>query len=291
MDTPALLLKSLGAALRTHGTQKVSVNTIQQVSHQQLLTSLSANNIQKAILISQTAKNTGAHLQQRSSESYEADDRCFQVSLARRLMLPHSAASHAANILPTCPNVSAAKRTCACLIDDYQLLCMICKSGGGVDQRHSALARCPADLITAHTGTKAYIEQSLPWLTHTNSNGQTEMARVDVVVALHGITYYMDTAIVSPFSSSISLMTAASARPGYMAKREEKKKFERYPRINLVPFILEATGRPGYHAQKFIKQLYSDADHPPTAIRDAWTAIQTTLHNSIFKQQLRAVTT
>ena len=95
--------------LRVHGTQKVSVNTIQQVSHQQLLTSLSANNIQKAILISQTAKNTGAHLQQRSSESYEADDRCFQVSLARRLMLPCPAASHPANISARCPNISAAK--------------------------------------------------------------------------------------------------------------------------------------------------------------------------------------
>ena len=168
---------------------------------------------------------------------------------------------------------------------------MICKSGGGVDQRHSALARCLADLITTHTGAKARIEQSLPWLTHTNSNGQTEMARMDIVVALRGLTCYIDTAIVAPFSSNIGLMTAASGRPGFMAKREEKKKFDRYPRINLIPFILETTGRPGYHAQKFIKQLYSDADHPPTAIRDAWTAIQTTLHNSISKQQLRAVTT
>ena len=69
-----------------------------------------------------------------------------------------------------------------------------------------------------------------------------------------------------------------------MAKREEK--FDRYPSINLIPFILETTGRPGYHAQKFIKKLYSEADHPPTAIRDAWTAIQTTLHNGISKQQL-----
>ena len=76
-----------------------------------------------------------------------------------------------------------------------------------------------------------------------------------------------------------------------MAKREEKKKFGRYPRINLVPFILESTGRLGYHARKFIKHLYDDTDHPPTAIRDAWAAIQTTLHNSISKQQLRAVTT
>ena len=173
MDTPSLLLKSLGAALRTHGTQKVLVNTIQQVSHQQLLTRLSTNNIQKAILISQTAKNTGAHLQQPSSGTYEADDRCFQVSLARRLMLPHPAANHPANISPTRPNVSAAKRVCACPIDPHQLHCMTCRSGGGVDQRHSALARCLADLSTAHTGTKAYIEQSIPGLAQPTQPGRT----------------------------------------------------------------------------------------------------------------------
>ena len=228
-------------ALRTHGSQKTLVNTIQQVTHQQLLTSLSTNNIQKAILISQTSKNTGAHLQQPNSEAYEADDRCFQVSHARRLMLPQPAASHSANISPTCPNVSAAKRISACPIDDYQLHCTTCKSGGGVDQRHSALARCLADLITTHTCTKAHVEQFIPGLAHTNQHGQIELAGMDIVVALRGVTYYIDTAIVSPFSSNASLMTAASARPGYMAKREEKRKFDRYPRINLAPFILEST--------------------------------------------------
>ena len=111
-----------------------------------------------------------------------------------------------------------------------------------------------------------------------------------VVIGVRGSTYYVDTVILTPFSSNAGLISAAT-RPGYMAKREEKKKFDRYPRINLVPFILESTGRPGYHARKFIKHLYGDTDHPPTAIRDAWAAIQTTLHNSISKQQLRAVTT
>ena len=130
MNAPSLLLKSLGAALRMHGSQKTLVNTIQQTTHQQLPASLSTDPIQKAILLSQTAKNTGAHLQQPNSEAYEADDRCFQVSLARRLMLAHPAASHPTNILPTCPNVSAAKRTCACPIDPHQLHCLTCKSGG-----------------------------------------------------------------------------------------------------------------------------------------------------------------
>ena len=197
MDKPSLLLKSLGVALRTHGSQKTLVNTIQQVTHQQLLTSLSTNTIQKAILISQTAKNTGAHLQQPNSEAYEADDTCFQVSLARRLMLAHPAASHPTNMSPTCPNVSAAKRTCACPTHLHQLHCMTCKSGGGVDQRHSALARCLADLITTHTGTKAFIEQSIPGLAQSTQPGQTEGARMDIVVELRGSTYYIDTAIVT----------------------------------------------------------------------------------------------
>ena len=35
---------------------------------------------------------------------------------------------------------------------------------------------------------------------------------------------------------------AASTKPGLMAERAEKNKFDRYPHINLVPFILETTG-------------------------------------------------
>ena len=114
---------------------------------------------------------------------------------------------------------------------------------------------------------------------------------MDVVFDLRGSTYYIDTTIVTPFSSNAGLISAASGRSGFMAKREEKKTFGRYPRIKLAPFVLETTGRPGYHAQKFIKALYSDTDHPPTSIRDAWAAIQTVLHNNISKPQLRAAVT
>ena len=162
MNAPSLLLKSLGAALRTHGSQKTLVNTIQQTTHQQLLANLSTNHIQKAILLSQTAQITGAHFQQPNSEANEADDRCFQVSMARRFMLTHPTAALPTNISPTCPNVSAAKRVCTCRIDQHQLHCIVCKSGGGVDQRHSALARCQADLVTTHTGAKVHIEQTIP---------------------------------------------------------------------------------------------------------------------------------
>ena len=292
MDNPAYLLKPLGAALRTHGIQRTLVSAIQHTTHKQIVDAHVDNPIQRAILISQKAKNTGAHLQQPNSEACEADDRCFQVSMAPRLMLAHPAAALAINISPTCPKVSAAKRVCTCSIDPHQLHCIVCKSGGGVDQRHSALARCLADLVTTHTGVKVHIEQAIPGTPREPRPGaHPERARMDIVFQLHGQTYYIDTAVVTPFSANAGLIAAASSRPGYMAKREEKNKFDRYPSINLVPFILETTGRLGYHAQMFIKFLFSDPDHPPTAIRDAWAAILTTLHGCISKQQLQAVTT
>ena len=63
MNAPSLLLKPQGAALRTHGTQKPLVRTIQRTTRLRLLGSHFDNLIQKAIVLSQTAKNTGAHLQ------------------------------------------------------------------------------------------------------------------------------------------------------------------------------------------------------------------------------------
>ena len=77
----------------------------------------------------------------------------------------------------------------------------------------------------------------------------------------------------------------------FLAKRAEKNKFDRYPHINLVPFILETTGRPGPQAKKFISYLLRDADNPPLAIRDTWSTILSVLHSAISKQQLTAAVT
>ena len=74
----------------------------------------------------------------------------------------------------------------------------------------------------------------------------------------------VDVAIVTPFSSSPRLVAAASARPSYMAKGAEKIKFDRYPRVNLVPFY------PGDHRAPWIPcrevhQLPRERRRPPLA--------------------------
>ena len=224
---------------------------------------------------------------QPSSEAYEIEDRCFRVSVARRLMLPHPAAPNAADVVQFCPNKSAAGVICNKPLDPKQHHCYGCRYGGGVDRRHAALARCLADIIHSHSGVKVFIEQEVPALTRV-VNGQTEHARMDLVFNLNGSITYLDVSIVAPFSCNPSLVSAASTKPGLMAKRAEKTKFDRYPHINLVPFILETTGRPGPHARKFINYLLRDADNPPIAVRDTWSTIQSVLHSAISKQQLTA---
>lgn len=290
MNKPTFIHKPLGAALRLQTTQKKQVATIQNNIHKQLYNSLTDTPTEKAILLSQSTSHTGAHLMQPCSEAYEIEDRCFRVSVARRLMLPHPVAANPADVVQYCPNKSATGVICNKPLDLNLHHCCGCRYGGGVDRRHAALARCLADVIQSHSGVKVFIEQEVPGLTRV-VNGQTERARMDLVFNLHGALTYLDVSIVAPFSCNPSLVAAASTKPGHMAKRAEKVKFERYPNINLVPFILETTGRPGSHARKFIKYLMRDADNPPIAVRDTWSTIQSVLHSAISKQQLTAAAT
>ena len=272
MNKPTFQLKPLGAALRLQTTQKKQVSTIQRNTHKQFYNSLTDTPTEQAILLSQSISHTGAHLMQPSSEPYEVEDRCFRVSVARRLMLPHPAAADPADVVQFCPNKSAAGVICNKPLDPKQHHCYGCRYGGGVDRRHAALARCLADVTQAHSGVKVFIEQEVPALTRVVKR-QTEHARMDLVFNLNGSVTYLDVSIVAPFSCSPSLVSAASTKPGHMAKRAEKSKFDRYPHSNLVPFILETTGRPGSHARKFIHYLLRDADNPPIAVRDTWSTI------------------
>ena len=88
--------------------KKKRVTTIQRHFHKQVLESLTTSRVDRAVLPSQSTSHTGTRLLHPSSEAYEAEDRCFRVTVARRLMMPHPAASNAADVAQTCSNKSAA---------------------------------------------------------------------------------------------------------------------------------------------------------------------------------------
>ena len=145
-------------------------------------------------------------------------------------MLPHPAAPNAADVVQFCPNKSAAGVIRNKPVDPQQHHCYGCRYGGGVDRRHAAVGRRLADVIQSHSGAKVFIEQEVPALTRV-VNGQTEHVRMDLVFNLNGSVTYLDVSIVALFSCNPSLVSSASTKPGLMAKRAEKNKFDRYPHI------------------------------------------------------------
>ena len=155
--------------------------------------------------------------------------------------------------------------------------------------RHDAVVRCLADLVQKIGGKQTRVEQWIPTMQRTNARGERECARLDVVFLDNGQPTYLDVAIVAPFSTDPGMLAAAAVKPGYMARRAERGKFNRYPGHRLVPFVLETTGRPGQHAKKFIRALVQDHPTPAIAARDVWACIQNVLHSTISQQQLRAV--
>ena len=157
--------------------------------------------------------------------------------------------------------------------------------GGGVDRRHAAVTRCLADVI--HNGTKVYIEQVIPALTRV-VNGQDE-------TCAHGPRF--QSQLAPPRTSMLPLChLSPAARPSLQQpapaqgclhccafllqsvpsslqpaqnqdlwpRERNKVKFDRYPHINLVPFILETTGRPGHHAKKVYQQTHERRRQPTT---------------------------
>ena len=113
MNKPTFQLKQLGAALRLKITQKKQqVSAIQRNLHKQISDSLTDTPVERSVLLSQSTSHTGAHLMQPSSEAYEAEDRCFRVSVATRLVSPHMAAPIATDVVQSCSKKSAAGLIC-----------------------------------------------------------------------------------------------------------------------------------------------------------------------------------
>ena len=77
-------------------------------------------------------------------------------------MLPHPAAPALSGIAGACPNQSATGRNVPNRWTLTSTIATGCWYGGGVDRRHAAMARCLADVIQTDSGTKVYIEQTIP---------------------------------------------------------------------------------------------------------------------------------
>jgi hypothetical protein len=85
---------------------------------------------------------------------------------------------------------------------------------------------------------------------------------------------YVDVTIVDAASDSLELERGRVHRDGAAASSAEDRKRLRYPGPSLVPFSIEALGRPGDAAATLLRSLApTDPDERSVCLRDAWQSL------------------
>ena len=173
-----------------------------------------------------------------------------------------------------------------------------CNAGGGVIASHNAIRDWLAKKLHTWTGNQTLTEQFVPrWdrqvpvrdsagHVETDASGavKTKLVRAKLDVQFYdtkGRLTYADVHVVSTQSVNISILQSYAAKPGKAAEDGEKSKRLKYkpaanPHAALVPFVLEALGRPGASAMNLLRAMApKDATSRSSELRQAWCELST----------------
>jgi hypothetical protein len=162
----------------------------------------------------------------------------------------------------------------------------LCHVGGGWERGHNQVRDWLAKWVTDQTGERADTEQFVPaWNqrlrpTDAHPEGQVRLARLDVSCTVHGQRTHIDVAIATAASRTADSERAARAdEDGRAASQTVRAKQQRYPpNANpgepLVPFVMEALGRPSDTAAAFLRALApADKAQRAAVLAKAWQAL------------------
>ena len=203
----------------------------------------------------------------------------------------------------TTPSTQCQKRyakggICGKVLDAAGKHAVHCNVGGGVEESHDEIVTWLAGKLTWWTGRKCLTEQFVPawdeWVPVKDEAGtvltgpegrpqmRLERARLDVqFFDVKGKLTFVDVHVVSAQSVNPERVRAFAAKPGSAAEAGERDKRRRYkpehnPRAALVPFVVEALGRPGPQAMQLLRAM---APHDPTVrgleLTRAWAELST----------------
>ena len=149
--------------------------------------------------------------------------------------------------------------------------------------RHDNMVRCIASLAKRTIDPRPRTEQIIPELSRLVA-GQTEAARLDVIVHSGLARSLVDVTIVSSLAGDDTFRRACSRRDGHAARRAECTKRSRYPAADLVPFALETGGRLGAAARTFLMHLADGAEDPVAERNYLYRAVSSTLQDGVARQ-------
>ena len=118
-----------------------------------------------------------------------------------------------------------------------------------------------------------------------------EGARLGVVsVNLHGQRVHLDIVVPTSGTTNPELARSRAARDGAAAARAEDGKRVRYPGPDLIPFAVEALGRPGRDAVRFVRSLApSDPEERSAVLGGVWQSLAVLLQVENAELLLSAV--
>ena len=227
----------------------------------------------------------GAFLLPPSDPSHLLPDDHFLVAMRLRLRVPHPA--HLGTQPPgqaqRCGHRYVQTQTqCAGVLDRRGLHALVCKVGGGVDRRHDRIRDWLAGAIRSLTGQVATTEQFVPkWdrVVRANGTDTIERARLDVAFLNgRGQRVYLDVVVPTAATTNAETARSRAARDGAAAARAADGKRVRYPGPDLVPFAIEALGRPGRDALAFLRSLApSEPEARSAVLGSAWQSLSAVL--------------
>jgi hypothetical protein len=150
---------------------------------------------------------------------------------------------------------------------------MVCEISGALDRRHNAVRDWLAKWLARWTQRPCLTEQFVPaWDRPHPTTSVMERARLDVeFVDGHGRTRWVDVTVVDAATVTEDVERRRARLDGAAAAHAEDGKRIRYPGTNLVPFAIEALGRPGASAQALLRAWApSDLAERSLELSSAW---------------------
>ena len=136
--------------------------------------------------------------------------------------------------------------------------------------------------IRGLTGQAAPLEQYVPkWdrVVRTPGGDRVERARLDAVFNnCHGQRVYIDVVVAAAATTNPEMARSRAARDGAAAARAADAKRVRHPGPDLVPFAVEALGRPGRDAAALLRSLApADPELRSAVLGAAWQSLSVLL--------------
>ena len=110
--------------------------------------------------------------------------------------------------------------------------------------------------------TRCAWTQRETWIMTRQRDGEdAQQAKMDIQATYEGVTYNIDVTITDALTGNTNDIKNAGTHDGHAAQQAGKRKTPKYQAVqNLIPFALEAGGRWGNTARKWIKTLTNTND-------------------------------